>query len=469
MNLLDIVTAPWLIAPEKFREICNIYATHLRGDKIDIKKIEAQCGEPLINEPQGYETRNGVAIIPIHGVIAKRMNLFTRISGGASTELIARDLKEALEDSAVDSILLDIDSPGGTADGAFELAELVFDSRGEKSITAFTDGMMTSAAYLIGSAADKVFISNKVTQVGSIGVIFTHRDFSKQAEANGVNVTEIFAGKFKAVGSTEKPLDNTSKEVIQGKVDYIYSLFVTDIAKHRGVSEDNVLNDMAEGRIFTGEEAIEAGLVDGVSTFDSLIVDLAPAGAAGFMVNSNTNQTKEGNIMSLPETKPDTEIKASAVTLAYIKTNHPEIVDSIRTESFEAGKAEGLTEGAEAECERIKAVEKCLVPGAEKLIAELKFDGKTTGGEAATQVLNDHQAKLDAQAKVIADEGEDLDNVAPPSAEPGSAGLEAGGSEFMAKVDEHMKAESCTKSVAIKAVADAHPDLRKKYVEAANK
>src|SRR4030067_2682761 len=98
MKMLDILNSPWAIIPEKLQEIKNIYVTHVRGEKIDIKGLEAKLGRPLQNEPQGYDLINGNAIIPIQGVIAKKMNLMTQISAGASTELIARDIKTALND-----------------------------------------------------------------------------------------------------------------------------------------------------------------------------------------------------------------------------------------------------------------------------------------------------------------------------------------------------------------------------------
>ena len=111
MQLSDVINGPWAIQPEIHSEILKIYAAHARNEQIDIAAVEARIGKPLANEPQGYSVQNGVAVIPIHGVIGKRMNMFSRISGGASTQLIERDVKNALADSKVNSILLHIDSP----------------------------------------------------------------------------------------------------------------------------------------------------------------------------------------------------------------------------------------------------------------------------------------------------------------------------------------------------------------------
>lgn len=155
---LDALTEPWLIVPAKLAEIIDIYDHHLKREKVDFKVIKAQIGESE-EEDQGYQVENGVAVMPLEGVISKRMNMFTYFSGGTSTQLFERDFKKALADPSVQSILLLVDSPGGSVDGVQELANLIFESRDKKPIIAYTDGMMASAAYWISSAAEKIFIS----------------------------------------------------------------------------------------------------------------------------------------------------------------------------------------------------------------------------------------------------------------------------------------------------------------------
>jgi signal peptide peptidase SppA len=276
MRIIDVLTSPWAIVPEKLFEIQEIYRTHLRGDKIDIEAIEAQTGKPLDNKKERYQIVNDTAIIPIQGVIAKKMNLFTQISGGASTHLVGRDIKEALADDSIKSILLDIDSPGGTVDGTQELGDIVFAGRDKKPIIAYSDGMIASAAYWIGSAADKIYISGDTIDIGSIGVVASHVDYSEWEKKVGIKTTEIYAGKYKRIASDTKPLSKEGKQYIQDQVDYLYSIFVDQVAKNRGVSSEKVLKDMADGRIFIGKQAITAGLVDGVSTLDRLINTVLP-------------------------------------------------------------------------------------------------------------------------------------------------------------------------------------------------
>ncbi|MBA7559405.1 hypothetical protein ES708_01019 [subsurface metagenome] len=294
MKLLDIMTAPWMIAPERLAEIRAIYQTHMRGDKIDIKAIESQLAIAIGEKKERgqYDIQNGAAIIPLKGIVSKGSSFFSFFFTLASTSDIALMIKDALVNREVESILLDIDSPGGTVDGTQELAELIYASRGEKPIVAYTDGMMASAAYYIGAAADKIYISGDMPEIGSIGVVMTHLDYSKSDEMYGYKETDIFAGKYKRIATGNRPLSKEGKAYLQDQVDYVYSIFVNDIAKYRGVSIDDVLENMADGKIFIGKQALDAGLVDGVSTFDQLINTTLPvlqreAGAISWLEKLN--------------------------------------------------------------------------------------------------------------------------------------------------------------------------------------
>lgn len=274
MKIIDILNSPWAILPERLAEICEIYNTHLRGEKIDLEAAAIRIGKPLNNERIPYRVDGGTATIDIHGVIAKKMNLFTEISGGASTQLIAKDFDAAMSDPDVHSIILAIDSPGGTVDGTEELAGIVAGARGKKKIVAHADGMMGSAAYWIGSAADKIFMAGETTAVGSIGVVGQHVDYSEREKQAGIRVTEITAGKYKRIASEHAPLSNEGKAYLQSQVDHIYSVFVDSVAKNRGVSSEKVLSDMADGKVFLGNQALKSGLVDGVSTLPNLVAGL---------------------------------------------------------------------------------------------------------------------------------------------------------------------------------------------------
>jgi len=386
MKLLDVLTAPWAIEPAKLLEIQAIYATHLRGDKIDIAGVEAKLGRPLANEPKPYTIQDGVAIIPVEGVIAKRANLFSQISGGVSTELVGRDIKDALADPAVHSIILAIDSPGGTVDGTTTLADLV--AGATKPVVSLASGTMASAAYWIGSAANSIFITDSTTVVGSIGVVATHQDVSKAQEQQGIKTTEIFAGQYKRIASSYAPLSKEGRQTMQDQVDYTYSLFVSAVAKQRGVSEETVLKNMADGRIFIGQQAIDAGLVDGVSTLDALVQQLNQDRTSGPSAGRPGAQTNRAGVAHVPT--HSLQGAAMPITREQIAAEAPEVLAAIQQE------------GATAERERIQSVEAQAIPGHDKLIAALKFDGKSTAGDAAMAVLAAEKQTRNAAASALA-------------------------------------------------------------------
>ncbi|MCA3180557.1 MAG: S49 family peptidase, partial [Burkholderiales bacterium] len=166
MRLIDIVTGPWAIQPEKLAEIVGIYETHLKGDKIDIAALEARIGQPLANsQAREYQMVDGVAIIAVDGPIAPKANLFTQVSGGASAQIIEQQVRDAALDPAVRSILLDIDSPGGSVQGVPEVAAAVRDAAGRKPVVAWTAGTMASGAYWIASQTDRIYIGNATSPV----------------------------------------------------------------------------------------------------------------------------------------------------------------------------------------------------------------------------------------------------------------------------------------------------------------
>lgn len=402
-RLIDIVNSPWALQPEKLTELVAIYCSHVRGEKIDIAAIEARLGQPLNNEQQSYAIEDGVAIISVHGVLAKRMNMFSRISGGASTELIGRDLRAALEDTRVHSILLDVDSPGGAVDGTQALANQIYEGRSVKRIVALGDGFMTSGAYWVGSAASEVYIAADTVISGSIGVAMQHVDISRYEEKIGVKTTDIYSGKYKRIATEHAPLSDEGRATLQSMADQMYEVFVDSVARNRGVDAETVLKDMADGRLFVGRAAVDAGLVDGVATMDALIEALKSGGkpvlSKGKAAVSAVQPVQVQDAGAAPADLTTTQPKGTtmSITKQFIEANHAEIAEAFRAE----GRATGLAEGASAERQRIKDVEAQALPGHATLINTLKFDGKTTGGEAAMQVNAAERAKLGKKTEDI--------------------------------------------------------------------
>lgn len=445
MKILDVLNSPWAIIPDKLAEITEIYGRHLRGDKIDLSVIEAQIGKPLANQQRAYDIAyGGVALLPVEGVLSKRMNMFSRISGGASTQILARDLRAALADPQVKSVILTIDSPGGTVDGTQEAARAVLGARsGDKPVVAWIDGMAASAAYWIASAADSIHLGAATDIVGSIGVAMQHVDYSQQDVKFGIKRTDIYSGKYKRIASDTTPLSEEGRAYLQAQSDYYYSLFVEAVAQQRGVDVEQVLKDMADGRIFIGQQAIDNGLVDQGSTLDDLVAELASgayvprrsnaAGAAAWAFPALAAEKPDASgAGAVPSEVPEPiSIIGESMDLKTLKEKHPEVAQALIDEGYAAGKAEGTVSGATAERERILAVESVALPGHGELIAKLKADGKTTGPEAAAAIIAAERAK---RGVILANLHQDA-----PAPVPAAASAE--GAQAAPKVDAALPLE----------------------------
>jgi signal peptide peptidase SppA len=267
---------PWAVDEDTLCLMSEIINRHANGEKLSLEDIKAKIGASDVGGVQ-YEVINGVANIPISGVISKRASLVKDISVGQGTSIdeIKKNFADALADPAVKSILLNVDSPGGSVDGVAELSDMIYNARGQKPICAYADGQMASAAYWIGSAADKI-IASQGADVGSIGVYSVVKDLSRAYKNAGIETTIVKAGKYKAAGHPMKQMTQDDQDVIQKKVNAHYKMFTNAVARNRGMSADKI-QAAATGESFMASEAKDLGLIDGIDVIDSLF----PAAQAG--------------------------------------------------------------------------------------------------------------------------------------------------------------------------------------------
>lgn len=436
MKLLDIVNGAWALEAQNLIEIQGIYKTHLRGEKIDIAGVEARLGRPLANEQKKYTVREGgVGVLAIEGVLAPKANLFTEISGGASTQMLGTQIQGMLNDNAVKSIILAIDSPGGSVFGTPELADVVRSAAKIKPVVAVSDASMCSGAYWIGSACNAVYITSPMVNVGSIGVV-QRRTYQPTADGGPV-VEEITAGKYKRVGSPDKPLNKEDRAYVEGQLDHMYGVFVGAVAANRGASIEQVLTHMADGRVFIGQQAIDRGLVDGFSTVDAMVEQLATNPSqfasrrkAKFAMGGHPSQPAGAQALTTPAAQaaisttepvlltPVINSKESIMDMKELEQQHPALFAQMQTETA-AAVAAASTAGASAEAARISGVRATALPGHEKLVETLAFDGKTTPAEAALAVNAAHRASLAAAATAHAN---DAPKALPHAAAPSDAG-----------------------------------------------
>lgn len=212
-----------------------------------------------------------IARVPIVGTITRRDSFWSMFfGGGASVERITRALREIRDDDSISTVVLDIDSPGGTVSGLPELASEIHALRDSKQVVALANSLSASAAYWLASQADEI-VATPEALTGSIGVFTLHEDWSKYLEAKGIAPTLIHAGKYKVEGNPYGPLSDEARAHIQSMVNDAYALFVGDVAAGRGVSAAEVMSKFGEGRLLTAQEAKKAGLVDRVAGADETL------------------------------------------------------------------------------------------------------------------------------------------------------------------------------------------------------
>ncbi len=263
---------------------------------------------------------NGIATLRIHGVIGQRLGLFDKMFGGVSTEDIAADFDRAMQSPDVKGVILHIDSPGGMVDGIQELAEKIGQARGVKPIWAFTDGMMASGAYWVGSAAEKIF-ATPTSQIGSIGVVAMHRDLSRRENMMGVKTTYITSGKYKRMANQAEPLTDEGRAYIQEMVDRMHAIFSADVAANRKMSVGDV--DGTEARIYLAGQARDLGLIDDFGNLNHVCRMLKDARSAAVL-----GQTAAERVRAILQQKKESG-KTRAGAIRELWAEFPELADEV--------------------------------------------------------------------------------------------------------------------------------------------
>jgi protease-4 len=173
-------------------------------------------------------------------------------------------LDDLEKDDSVKGILLIVNSPGGDVVASEKLARKVEEVAKKKPVVVYVEDLCASGAYMASVPADYI-VAEKHSIVGSIGVIMGTMHYYKLMEKLGVNVTVIKAGKYKDIGSPYRPMTDEEKEYLQKMINSMYIDFVEWVAEHRNLTINETLK-IADGKIYTGEDAVKVGLVDEIGT-----------------------------------------------------------------------------------------------------------------------------------------------------------------------------------------------------------
>jgi signal peptide peptidase SppA len=390
--------------------------------KIHVPLAKSSALETDARDRFAYQVMpGGVAVIHATGPLMKYASSF---SGGTSTAVLRRQIRNAANDEEVAAIILRIDSPGGTVAGTADLAADVRAAAKRKPTVAYIEDLGASAAYWLASQCREIF-SNATALVGSIGTFAVVHDFSGAAAQEGIKVHVLRAGEHKGAGTPGTEITPEQLAEWQRLVDAHNEHFLSAVQKGRGISK-TALSALADGRCHIGQAAVDLRLSDGVRTFDEVLFAL------------RTDSKRKGNrAMTTDTTPPAANQEADAAPKAA---------------AFDAIKA--------------------ACPGADAAFLCAQLEAKATESQATAAWMAEQNKRIEA-AKAETDQARaesGKPGVDPVGTGTGSTANESAGdaverfdAAVAAKVGGGMK-----KARAIAAVVKADPDLHRAMLDEVN-
>ena len=185
------------------------------------------------------------------------------------SQIYLESLKKIKDDDGIKAVVVRIDSPGGAVGPSQEIYSALLEMREHKPVIASIGGVGASGGYYIACAGEKIY-ANPGTITGSIGVIAQFASYEKLLEWAKVDVEVIKSGKFKDVGSPFREMNEADREYIQELIDNVHLQFKTAVAQARDLDMKQV-DVIADGKIFTGEQAKELKLIDELGTINDTV------------------------------------------------------------------------------------------------------------------------------------------------------------------------------------------------------
>jgi capsid assembly protease len=283
--LAALASQPWAMDPIHLSTMAAVLRRWSAGEPATpeaMAEVRAAQAARAARAKSAATLVGGIAVLTLYGIMSQRANMVDDISGagGTSTQAFTAALREALADDTVGGIIIDIDSPGGSVFGAGELASELLAARAQKPIYGYVNSLCASAAYWTGAQCSQLFITPG-GQAGSIGVYMQHIDESKAMEMDGYAAEFIASGKYKVEGNSLGPLDDEARAFLKSQTDAYYAAFTSAVAKGRGAPIGSVRDGMGQGRCLMASDALAAGMVDGICTFDDVVAKMVKAMKSG--------------------------------------------------------------------------------------------------------------------------------------------------------------------------------------------
>ncbi|MFV1995032.1 MAG: signal peptide peptidase SppA [Verrucomicrobiales bacterium] len=202
-----------------------------------------------------------IANIDLEGIITSNRTGGLFETGASMVDRIKEDLSRAVEDESVKAIVLRINSPGGEVTASDTIHRAVSEAREAKPVVVYMDAMAASGGYYVACAADEIY-ANETTLTGSIGVIIQTLSYYDLFGKIGLGAVVFTSGEFKDSLGGARELRPEERDYIQSLVDQMYEKFLGIVAQGREIEEKDLRRGIADGRVFTGAQALEENLVD---------------------------------------------------------------------------------------------------------------------------------------------------------------------------------------------------------------
>lgn len=316
----------WAVSPQVLGSMANLAARDLSDINIDtLKALKPQAvagkdGQAMT--PRLEMREGGVAVLSVVGVISRYASLFEDICGGVSTQALAKEFNQAIEDPNVNALVLTFDSPGGDANGIHELGEMIYQARGKKPIKAYIGGTGASAIYWLASACDEVVI-DATARLGSVGVVMTAERY--RPDEDTPERLEIVSSQ--SPDKRQDVFSEAGQAAAQKQVDQLADVFIDRVARNMSVSRDTVLDDFGKGGILIGQVAVDKKMAHRLGSLETLISELK----SGTPTMTNAKTTAQGGKDKTIVIAGASPMQAADI-VATLKAERPDVLTLLNPE-----------------------------------------------------------------------------------------------------------------------------------------
>lgn len=268
-----------------YRKEAEDCVKRMAGQSLDDKMVSADVKKMLAIPEKAQESSSKIAVLYAEGEIREKSNSAMGMDEAVISEDMADELRKLAKDDDVKAVVFRVNSPGGSAYISEQIWKAVIDLKAKKPIVVSMGDYAASGGYYISCAANKI-IAERSTLTGSIGVFGVVRNMAGTFKLLDVTTDIVKTNTYADLGDMSRPMREDEKALIQKGIEHTYDLFLTRCSDGRGLPKDSI-DHIGQGRVWTGEQALDRGLVDKLGGMDVAIEEAASlAGVTAYTVTT---------------------------------------------------------------------------------------------------------------------------------------------------------------------------------------